>query len=93
MQSFVFLCWCQLSFHSLAAEHLTTEDKRENMQLTAKMSGMRFAVVVPVVRIDIGLLSPRYALSSVPVHSRISSSWRLSGVIRANRFARFARIR
>ena len=36
-RTLVFLCWCQLSFHSVAVEHLTREDKNEKKKLTAKV--------------------------------------------------------
>ena len=36
IRALVFLCWCQLSFHSLAVEHLTQEGENQARQWTAK---------------------------------------------------------
>ena len=37
VRALVFLCWCKLSFHSQAVEHLTTEAKDPKKQWTAKI--------------------------------------------------------
>ena len=41
LRSLVFLCGCELSFHSLAVEHLTMEGNIDEKQLTAPMSRNR----------------------------------------------------
>ena len=38
IRTFVFLCWCKLSFHALAVQHLTMEcEKRKKKKWTAKI--------------------------------------------------------
>ena len=37
VRAFVFLCWCQLSFHSLAMEHLMLDGKNVQKRRKAKM--------------------------------------------------------
>ena len=80
VRTFVFLCWCQLSFHSLAVGHLTTEGKRENKQLTAKMFRNRLLLWLQwcVLTLLFSALATLYQVSrSVPGFLPVGQIWLL----------------
>ena len=61
VRAMVFLCWCTLSFHSQAVEHLTMQGKNRKKQWTAKMLRNRLLVwllwcVLTVLFSTVGIL-------------------------------------
>ena len=77
VRALVFLCWCTVSFHSQAVEHLTMEDQRTRRSSgQRRMLRKRLLLWLLVVYIDSGLVNRRHSLSGEPLHPRFSSSWK-----------------
>ena len=81
VRTLVFLCWCQLSFHSLALRHLTMEGENRRKQLTAKMLRKRWLLwllwcVLTVVLSTVAIV---YQVSrSIPSFLPVGKIWLLA---------------
>ena len=80
VRTLVFLCWYQLSFHSLALRHLTMEDENRKKQLTAKILRTRWLLwllwcVLTLVLSTVAIL---YQVSqSIPSFLPVGKIWLL----------------
>ena len=82
VRAFVFLCWCQLSFHSLAAQHLMMERKsyEKKQQWTVKMLRKKLMLWLlwSLITVVFSSIASLYQMSSsIPGFLPVGKIWSL----------------